>query len=441
MKTPIYNFLKNYNELNPIRCHMPGHKGKSPVPELNSAYSLDITEISGADSLFEADGIIQESEKIMSGLYGTYKTFYSAGGSTSCIQAMLTAMKYENRTVIAVRNVHRSFINTAVLLDLEVKWLMPDYSEGILSGTVDLEKAEYLLKNTENPCFYVTSPDYTGKLADIANLSKICHKYNAPLIVDNAHGSHLHFFERSMHPIALGADMCCDSAHKMLPALTGASMLHVSDKKYSENMKQYMTLFCSTSPSYLIMLSLDLCTEYISADIKHDIKENCNMIDSLKEKFSGKIIFADTEPFHITASTGKSGYSGTEFAEILRKNNIECEYSDREIAVMLMSPMCDKSDYKKLSSAIEKTLETIPKKEPFFIDFPLKLPKKAMSMRKAVFSANEEIPVEQAENRICSAVRVPCPPAVPIVASGEVIDKNSIKIFKNYGISSVIVVK
>ena len=118
MNTPIYDFLKGYADKNTARLHMPGHKGKSPLPELEKLYSLDITEIFGADSLFEANGIIRESEKNASALFGTAETCYSAGGSTLCIQAMLAVMKMEGRRVVAVRNVHRSFISACAFLNI-----------------------------------------------------------------------------------------------------------------------------------------------------------------------------------------------------------------------------------------------------------------------------------------------------------------------------------
>ena len=255
MDTPIYDFLKGYAASGTVRCHMPGHKGR--LPALGS--ELDITEISGADSLFEASGIIRESERGMSSLYGTADTFYSAGGSTLCIQAMLAAMKQEGRTVVAARNVHRAFLNAAALLGLDVKWVMPDYTDGILSGTLSPGDIERALADTSNACVYLTSPDYTGRMADIRAVSAICRRYGAPLLADNAHGAHLRFMPTDCHPITLGADMCCDSAHKTLPALTGAAMLHTSSERYAGVLRQCMSLFASTSPSYPIMASLDLC--------------------------------------------------------------------------------------------------------------------------------------------------------------------------------------
>lgn len=442
MNTPIYDFLKKYSQSGTLRCHMPAHKGESPIPELSDMYALDITEISGADSLFEADGIILQSEKNMSQLYNTAGTVYSAGGSTLCIQTMLYIMKSEKRKIFAVRNVHRAFLNTAALLDLDVEWIMPEYSGGILSGSINPNDVENALKNCPEPsALYVTSPDYTGKTADISVLAGICHKYNARLLVDNAHGAHLRFLNPDIHPMTLGADLCCDSAHKMLPALTGAAMLHTSVPKYVPLLKQAMNMFGSTSPSYLIMMSLDLCNRYISDKIRSDIKNNLVYLKNFRKEFSDRLIFADGEPFHITIKASESGLDGNELAGLLRKNGVECEYSDSSLVILLMSPVCTKHDYEKLSGALTAAVSECRKIPPYTTDFKMELPERVMSIREAVFSECEVIPIENAERRICASVKVPCPPAVPIVASGERIDRNSINIFVNYGISEVIVVK
>lgn len=445
MNTPVYDFLRHYSKSDTLRCHMPGHSGNPPFKELYddfaAMYKYDITEINGADSLFEAESIILESEKNAARLYGTGAVLYSAGGSTSCIQAMLGAMKLENRRIIAIRNVHRAFLNACALLDLDVKWIMPDYTNGILSGVINLGDVEAALAKTPNACLYVTSPDYTGRLADISALAELCCKYNALLITDNAHGGHLHFFEKSLHPIALGADMCCDSAHKMLPALTGAAMLHVSDERYKDVLRQSMSMFASTSPSYLIMMSIDLCNKYIAERISHDVAANLWYIHNFRRSFTDSLVFAEGEPFHITIKAAESGYNGSELAEYLRRNGAECEYADADTVVLLMSPLNKSEDYARLKEYLRNALNTAEKKVRRSIEIPPILPKKAMSIRRAAFAPCEEIPVDHAEGRICASVKVPCPPAVPIVASGEIIDKNCINIFKSYGISSVIVVK
>ncbi len=339
MNTPIYNFIKKYDKNNILRCHMPGHKGRYNVRETEMLCRFDITEISGADSLFEAEGIILESEKNMSRLYNTTATLYSAGGSTLCIQGMLGAMRDDDRRIIAVRNVHRAFLNSAALLGLEVEWVMPNYKNGILSGEISLEAIEDKLKSGGKACVYVTSPDYTGRMADIGAISEICRKYGALLIVDNAHGAHLHFLPKSLHPIALGADICCDSAHKMLPALTGAAMLHMADRRFEEPLRRNMGLFGSTSPSYLIMMSLDLCLDYLDNGIRSDIAENLMYADKFRQRFENRLDFVDGDPFHITINAAESGFSGNELAELLRGNGVECEYSDDAVIILLMSPM------------------------------------------------------------------------------------------------------
>ncbi|MDD6278679.1 MAG: aminotransferase class I/II-fold pyridoxal phosphate-dependent enzyme [Oscillospiraceae bacterium] len=443
MNTPIIDFLKDYSGSGTLRAHMPGHKGISPSENIPDALFIhDITEIPGADSLFEANGIIAESEKNMSRLYGTYATVYSAAGSTLCIQAMLYLMKCERRKVFAVRNVHRAFLNAAALTGIDTEWIMPDYSGGLLSGEINTKTVEEKLSRCSVPaCLYVTSPDYTGKIADIRTLSEICRRYGARLIVDNAHGAHLAFLTPNIHPITLGADLCCDSAHKMLPALTGAAMLHSGRDFTAEQLKQAMSLFASTSPSYLILASLDLCTDYIDRFIKEDIRSNTNDILRLKEHFSDRLLFAESEPFHITVKASASGIDGIVLAENLRRNGVECEYTDCDITILLMSAMNCHDDYVQLTSALESAYEQCGRIPPYDEAFSLTLPPKAMGIRDAVFAPNETIPVESALGRICGAVKVPCPPAVPIAASGEIITAECINIFKKYRISEVNVVK
>lgn len=436
MNTPIYDFIENLISAETLRCFMPGHKGKAPQKSLENLYKCDITEIKGADSLFEAEGIIAQSEKNSSQLFGTAYTAYSVSGSTLCIQAMLTLMKWENRKAFVVRNVHRSFLNACALLDLDVEWIYPEYSGGIVSGEISPEIIENALKKCSEPSFvYVTSPDYTGRMCDIKRISEICRKYNSRLLVDNAHGALLAFMPENMHPIHLGADLCCDSAHKMLPALTGSAYIHTSRPEYAPLIKKAMLLYASTSPSYPIMMSLDLCNKYISEKIHDDIIKNLAYISELKNKFSGRIDFVSGEPFHITVK----GFDGNIFSELLREKNTECEYSDFEYTILLMSPVCTERDYKILAESLEYAVSKAPRTEIIKSKFPQTV--KKMSIRDAVFSESENIPVEKSSGRICAETNIPCPPAIPIAVSGEVITEKIINIYKRYGILTVNVVK
>ena len=280
MKTPIADFVKAYANSNMSRFHMPGHKGKSFV----GCETFDITEVHGGDSLYEADGIIAESEKNATELFGTARTLFSTEGSSQCIRAMLYLAMLRKKqgirpVVVAARNVHKAFIYAATLLDFDVIWLWPEgNAESLCSCYVSPETIEKVLQENKDSvvAVYITSPDYLGGQADIKEIAEVCHKYGTILAVDNAHGAYLRFLETSQHPIDLDADICCDSAHKTLPVLTGGAYLHISKnapKVFSEQAKYSMGLFGSTSPSYLIMSSLDLCNAYLAEGYKERLKQ------------------------------------------------------------------------------------------------------------------------------------------------------------------------
>ena len=219
MNTPICDFVRSYADSRQLRFHMPGHKGMGTL----GVEHLDITEIDGADVLYRADGIIKESEANASRLFGTALTKYSTEGSSLSIRAMLyltvlyaKSIGQEPR-ILAGRNAHHTFMTAAALLDLQVDWLYPENWESLVPCKITAEYLDRVLDHPDKPvAVYITSPDYLGNVADIAELSAVCHKHGVLLLVDNAHGAYLNFLPENRHPIALGADICCDSAHKTL---------------------------------------------------------------------------------------------------------------------------------------------------------------------------------------------------------------------------------
>ena len=430
----LTDFLDKYTKNQTIRGHMPGHKGRSLNPELEKAYAFDITEISGADSLFEAEGIIRKAERQTAEVYRTPECCWSAGGSTLCIQAMLAQMKAEQRTVIASRTVHRSFLNSCILLNLPVKWVYPSEG-GIIWGKYRAEDFEAALQEVTVPaCVYITSPDYTGNIQDIAGIARICRKYQAKLLVDNAHGAHTAFLEETLHPIALGADYCCDSAHKMLPALTGGAFLHMKDSAQVMRMKQHMQMFGSTSPSYLIMQSLEECTHWLAESGRDKILTYVQRVKVLKQKFSGKYIFIGDDPLHLTISC-----NGNLLAEQLRNcpYPVECEYADKTCLVILISPIMTEQEFQHLEKALEGCT-------PVKAEVPPEIPKpmeQAVPLRIAGLAEAEVIPLSKAVNRICASVQVPCPPAVPIAVSGERLTREWLALMEFYGLQSIAVIR
>lgn len=439
MNTPVYDYLRAYAESGTLRMHMPGHKGLPADNMLSCIYPLDITEITDAGNLFEYDGIIAQSEKNASELFGTKASFYSAQGSTLCIQTMLALMKREGRKVIAVRNVHRAFLSACTLLGIDPEWIWPEYSDTIISGKIDIDEVRKKIENTPNACLYVTSPDYLGAMADIESLAEICHSSGAVLIVDNAHGACLPFYKTNRHPINLGADMCCDSAHKMLPALTGTAYLHIADERYVSSAKDAMLLFASTSPSYLMTCSLDLCNDYIDTKIRKRLSDAEKWITELRGKAGRRYCLEypayEREPLHFTINAAETGINGRTLASELRKRGIEYEFADDTYIVMLFSSADDYDSYIRVGNALDDISFTPSEYLTEKIVFPH--PEKVMPVREAALCPFEEIPVTESAGRICASVNVPCPPAVPVVVSGELISEEAAGFMKKYGINTV----
>ena len=291
MSTPICDFVRRYTQGEPVRLHMPGHKG---YPFLGFE-PLDITEIDGADELFTASGIIAESEAQASALFGAH-TVYSAGGSTLCIQAMLhmaarhAATNGERPVILAARNAHKAFVNAAALLDIEVRWLYPQTQDSYISCTVTADQVSRALQGRDRriTAVYLTSPDYLGNMTDIGEVAEGCHKNGTLLIVDNAHGAYLKFLPDSMHPMDQGADLCCDSAHKTLGVITGGAYLHISHAAPAELhrlAKGSMSLFGSSSPSYLILQSLDAANDRMAV-FKETLSAFLPRVERLKRRLS-----------------------------------------------------------------------------------------------------------------------------------------------------------
>lgn len=420
---------------------MPGHKGAGIL----GFEGMDLTEIYGADELFAAEGIIKESEQNASSLFGC-PTYYSTQGSTLCIQTMCTILcqdaksKGKKPKILAGRNAHRSFIHAAALLDFEIEWLYgkSDY----LSCKIHAEDLEKAIIESHPTAVYLTNPDYLGNLLDIKALASVCKKYNVLLAIDNAHGAYLRFLKDSLHPIDLGADLCCDSAHKTLPVLTGGAYLHLSEslnQVWKNDVKHFMEYFSSTSPSYLIMASLDAANEVLDTTFRNSLFECIQRVDGLKNTLvqHGYTILSG-EPMKITISTKEFGYTGNEIANLLMECDIYPEFYDSDYIVLMPSPYNTKDDLKRL----ETYLCGIERK-PILINKPPKLEqsKKAMNVRQALFSSSITLDVSKSLGQVCSSVTVSCPPAILPVIPGEVISESSIEVMKYYGIETVRVVK
>jgi len=440
MRTPICNFVKEYTERNALRLHMPGHKGAG-------AWSGDITEIDGADSLYAPSGIIRESEENAGALFGC-KTLYSTEGSSHGIRAMVYLAALHAKAqgkplhILAGRNAHGSFISAACMAEATVSWL---YGRGTdyLSCRADAAAVEAaILKLPEKPtALYITSPDYLGQTSDIRALAAVCRRHNLLFLVDNAHGAYLKFLPESRHPIDLGADMCCDSAHKTLPVLTGGAYLHISPSAppvLKNEARRALALFGSTSPSYLILQSLDKANPYLAGHTER-LASFLPAVEKTRRNLESRgFYFVGDEPQKLTVAAKAYGYRGTDLARLLAEANIICEFADPDFLVLMVTPETGAEGLDRL----QRVLAAVPKR-PEITEKP-PLPGKGeqvLRIREALFVPREDIPAEESMGRILASPTLSCPPAVPIVAAGERIDEAAVRCFAYYGITQCTVVK
>ncbi len=480
--TPIADFLDEYAGKQVVRAHMPGHKGSASG---SFASDLDITEISGADSLYEADGIILESENNASVLFGTKHSFYVTEGSSQAIKAMcLLAIRMSQKqagtgakkpVIIAGRNAHRSFVSAAELLGFEVEWLVGENRASLMECRVTPEILEEKLQKAgfcneaegetpENNAgrmlagIYITSPDYLGNMADIKALAEVAHKHGILLLVDNAHGSYLKFLKKDRHPVTSGADLVCDSAHKTLPVLTGGAYLHVSKRLKKDfdmtEIRQALLRFGSTSPSYLILRSLDLANAFLSGCAEEGYFDKCcEKISEIKSICSEKgLVFSGDEPMKLCVDLAASGLKeekSTAAGNIFRNMEIEPEFADRDYLILMFSPLNKPEDFEKVKQVLfmlaEKTGKVSQTKskgvcaDDCIRDFSM--PVKKHEPSEIILLPRIKVNVNDALGLVAADVPVSCPPAILPVIPGEVVDENIIKILKYYGIKEIYVEK
>jgi arginine decarboxylase len=259
----LYNKLLEYSKEGIYPMHMPGHKRNTELASMVNPYSLDITEIEGFDNLHSANEILLECMNRAANLYGSKYTNYLVGGSTAGILAGIASCTKKGDKVIVARNSHKSVYNAIYLNELKPIYVYPKQvnSYGINGDITTDDIKEILCKNSDIKLIIITSPTYEGIISDIKSISKIAHEYGIPLLVDEAHGAHLGFHRYfPENSIKAGADIVIHSLHKTLPSFTQTGLIHINSRFVSyEVVKRYLSIYQTSSPSYLLMASIDQC--------------------------------------------------------------------------------------------------------------------------------------------------------------------------------------
>lgn len=421
------SFLRKYAKEGFLRLFMPGHQGKCLYLNKNISPLLDLTEIKGADNLFFPDGIIKKLEDLISDLF-CCECYISTGGSTSLIQTILWLLK--EKEFIVQRGAHYSFFNAAGIFSIEPT-IIGNYR---FVSFLEIENA--LLKTKKGAVLFLTSPNYYGEMLDIIKIKKVCEKFGAILVVDCAHGAHLRFLEENENPIFLGADVCCCSFHKTLPALTGSAVLQIRKGLFKrEVVKKAMALFLTSSPSYLIMDSIGLCLDWLlefgfSAFLELE-KRKEKLISSLN------LNFLETDPSKIVLDCSNLKLGVLDVVDFLRSFKIEPEFYNFRFVCFIVTPFLKEEDWEKLSFVLGK-LET--KKEEQIKDFKFNF-KRICGINKALLEEKETVDIEDACGRIFADIVFSEIPGVLVLTYGELITKEIVLYLKEKGVLKISVLK
>lgn len=411
--------LKEHADGSFASFHMPGHKGEKPggvlPPEL---YRLDVTELPFSDELFEPDGAIARLEERASRLFGSGGSIVSPFGATSCVQVMI-ALAAEKGSVLIPRNSHYSAFNAVGACGAEAVLLAPEQCESTPAGAVTPEAVEAAFASEPGvSALFMTSPDYYGFIADLPAFAALCRRYGKLLLVDNSHGAHLRFAEGWTHPLACGADMVCDSIHKTMPAMTGSALLHFADPALAAKGKKLMKRFCSSSPSYPIMLSIAAALEWAEQEGEKAYSALAERLGRLKadlEAYGFRVLRG--EPCRLYVAGGETGLSGAEISARLDRFGCVPEFTDAEGALLMFTPMNTEEELSRLTGvflAAEKKICLLPK--PLARDI---IPRRAMSISEAFRAESECVPLEESFGRIAAECIGVYPPGLPSVITGE----------------------
>ena len=425
MSTPLYDTLRSYAQGCPARFHMPRHKGSSlPIPELEFAALLDVTELPPTGNLYESGEPFDSAQSLWAARFGFEYCQFLTGGSTMGIHTGLSLLCRPGKRVLVDRNCHRAIFHAMALLDLEAVYLerlwLPEEN---LVGPVSPEAVEKMLDRCPDiKTVCITSPTYAGVLTDVEAIGRLVHARGGTLFVDGAHGAHLPFL--NLTPFR-GADILVASAHKTLPAL-GQSALLFTNGIDPERVRRMASVFGTSSPSYLILASMDGARAWLEGPGGEGYRRTAAKVGELRRKFPSLKRRLDLDPTRFTLNVK----NGSVFADSLEREGVWPEMEDGGHVIFICTPQDLKENFTRLEAALEKYRDLMGPCPP--VPAP-PLPEQVLSLRQALFGETELLPLERCEGRIAACQMAPYPPGVPVVAPGERITKKELSYLMEIG--------
>lgn len=461
MKTDLLEQLEQYGSSDYYPLHMPGHKRH--ISHFGDPFAIDITEIDGFDNLHHAQGILLEAQKRAAQLYGAEESFYLVNGSTCGILAAVSAATQRGDTVLMARNCHKAVYHAVFLNGLHAEYLYPeaDMERGI-NGSILPEQVRRTLEGQEAQrisAVVITSPTYDGVVSDIRRIAAEVHRAGAVLIVDEAHGAHFpmheYFPETSL---ACGADLVINSLHKTMPALTQSALLHVQGSRIDrERLRQYLGIYQTSSPSYVLMAAMDRCVglmqdrgEELFAVFTERLEKMRLELGKMKRLYlvTGKeseLSAFDYDRSKVLISTERCVYSGRELAEILRDEyHLEVEMDAPEYVTAIMTVSDTQEGFDRLTRALlevdreltetPKTMRKIKQQGHRWIKTLRSLPKnkEVMTIEAAANSEAHAVWLRESAGCISAEFVYLYPPGIPLLVPGEQITQELLEEFSYY---------
>ncbi len=449
IKTPsLYDHLKEYGQKKENPFHMPGHKRKirpDRVPQ-HLPWNLDITEIDGFDNLHHAEGILKESMDLAASFYGTEKTLYSINGSTAGILSSIFAVTNPGDKILIARNSHKSVYHGVLLRQLIPVYVYPqiDRVTGIACGYSPEEIEKLLIAHPDIKAVLITSPTYEGVISDIQKIAEIAHKKEIPLIVDEAHGAHLTmqgswYREFPQSATCLGADFVIQSLHKTLPALTQTAVLHVCPTAlrrhtlFGEEASRYMGIFQTSSPSYVLMSSIDACIRYEMSEMgQKDLRDYRERLMKLRDHLRRYTQIHLLEPCLEGQRSDPSKlllqadhFNGKQLYDLLRKTyHIQPEMHTDRYVLLLTSVFDTEEMYDCLCNACSEIERScIPSQKAANKQYRLPKPSMIYTSSETELHEKETVRLADAEGRISAEYAYQYPPGIPLLVPGEKIEE------------------